>query len=137
MSSLLPYIATLEPTQLTLDEYGNLAAKTAICSPGLLYPTLKLSGEAGEFSEKIGKILRARPEALDGFYIRLSEAEREALIKELGDVMWYCARLAYELGTTPGEVALRNLIKTHTRLATGTVVGDGDNREQATSTSAQ
>ena len=54
-----------------------------------IYPYLKLCGEAGEVAEKFGKRIRDG----DGGD---TEAWRQSLLKELGDVMWYCAAIATE-----------------------------------------
>ena len=56
-----------------------------------IYPYLKLCGEAGEVAEMFGKAIR------DG--IEDIEKWRVSLLKELGDVLWYCAAIATEENT--------------------------------------
>ena len=51
-----------------------------------------------------------------------------ALIKELGDVLWYVANLATELGVDVSEVAQINLDKLNSRMERGVQKGSGDNR---------
>jgi len=83
----------------------------------IIYPTLGLAGEAGEVAEKIKKYLRK-----DG------DLNKEDLTKELGDVLWYVANLAYDLGINLEDVAVTNLEKLRGRKIRGTLHGEGDNR---------
>ncbi|UCC74849.1 MAG: nucleoside triphosphate pyrophosphohydrolase family protein [Gemmatimonadota bacterium] len=87
----------------------------------LLYPTLKLAGEAGEFGEKVGKLLRDRGG-------RISAEDSDALADELGDVLWYMAEVATVLGVNLDDVAQRNLEKLRSRAERGMLQGSGDNR---------
>lgn len=48
----------MEKKDLTLDEYQQLALETAIYPNPIIYPTLGLTGEAGEVSDKVKKVLR-------------------------------------------------------------------------------
>lgn len=112
---------------MNLNEYQSLASRTAIYPEqgqqwgGLIYCALKLNGEAGEVADKIGKAIRD-----EGGLI--SDARREALILELGDVLWYVANMARELSASLDQIAERNLAKLAARKAEGTLRGDGDNR---------
>jgi NTP pyrophosphatase (non-canonical NTP hydrolase) len=85
------------------------------------YPALGLGGEVGEVLNKVKKIMRDH----DG---KLTDEYREILKKELGDVLWYVAALASELGLNLEEVAQLNLEKLASRKERGTLGGDGDNR---------
>jgi NTP pyrophosphatase (non-canonical NTP hydrolase) len=96
------------------------AGKTAIYpeegegSPAALaYTALGLTGEAGEVANKVKKLLR------DGDQPEL----RQAIIDELGDVLWYVAMTAHELAIPLDEVAARNLDKLQQRQQTGTIGG--------------
>jgi NTP pyrophosphatase (non-canonical NTP hydrolase) len=53
---------------------------------------------------------------------------REALAKELGDVLWYVSQLATELGLELDEIASANLEKLLSRQRRGVLSGSGDNR---------
>ena len=87
----------------------------------IVYPTLGLVNEAGEVAGKIKKIFRDRGG-------QISEADREALKGELGDVLWYLTQICTDLGLTLEEVAETNLDKLFSRLERGQIQGDGDHR---------
>ncbi len=87
----------------------------------LYYPALGLAGEAGEVAEKVKKIMRDA----DGV---LTDERRDALRKELGDVLWYVAAMCSELELDMGEVAAQNLAKLHDRRERDAIRGDGDDR---------
>ena len=112
-----------------LDEYQRLATKTAIypgCGTplGLMYVALKMNGEAGEFAEHIGKAMRD-----DNFGSSpLTSERRLALIKEVGDVLWYLSAACNELGIRLSTAATTNLEKLQSRTERGKLSGSGDNR---------
>jgi NTP pyrophosphatase (non-canonical NTP hydrolase) len=84
---------------LSFEEYQEAAARTALYprrSENLEYPTLGLAGEAGEVANLVKK---------------LTEEMREKLRDELGDVLWYIAACAHELGLTLSEIADHNVNK--------------------------
>jgi NTP pyrophosphatase (non-canonical NTP hydrolase) len=87
----------------------------------VIYPALGLTNEAGEVAGKIKKIFRDKGGVI-------GDAERDALKAELGDVLWYVAQVATELGLSLDEVAQHNLDKLLSRQARGTIQGDGDTR---------
>ncbi len=109
---------------MTFEEYQKLAATTAKypnIGASFVYPTLGLTGEAGEVAEKIKKIFRD-----NGGLV--SEKQKEELMKELGDVLWYLSQLSTELGLSLEEVAKANLAKLSSRQERGVVSGSGDDR---------
>lgn len=109
---------------LNFDEYQQAARATAQypnVGKNLYYPTLGLAGEAGEVAEKIKKLMRDHNGVL-------TPERREALKKELGDVLWYVAALCSELGLAMGEVAEHNVQKLRDRKDRGAIQGDGDTR---------
>lgn len=97
----------------------------------IVYPALGLAGEAGEVADKIKKHWRNQygKQILSSMDARtLTGDEQDELIKEMGDVLWYLAALAFELGTTLEHVAQANISKLTKRAAEGTILGSGDNR---------
>jgi len=125
---------TSSEAPLTMTEYGASAIKSARHPPGIIYPSLKLAGEAGEFVEKIGKLVREHSDRRTNLHIHVTDAERIALLKELGDVLWYVNDCAMILDSSLEEVARMNLKKLQKRVETGTLHGSGDNREETTET---
>lgn len=112
--------------QHAFDAYQKAARKTAIYPgsgefPGLAYVSLGLASEAGEIAGKVKKIHRDA----DG---EISEEARLALADELGDVLWYLAQMASELGESLAEIARRNLDKLQDRATRGVLGGSGDTR---------
>lgn|SRR5690554_84560 len=112
---------------MTLNEYQTGARTTALYPEHarIIYPALKLAGEAGEVTEKLGKLMR------DEGYVpgaKLNEAQTAALAKELGDVLWYIANLAADLGLSLEEVGAMNLAKLASRKERGVIGGSGDDR---------
>lgn len=88
---------------------------------GLNYTLLGLGNEAGEVLGKLKKMYRD-----DGGV--LTHERQEAIVDELGDVLWYFARACEEAGVDPSNVAYRNIAKLRDRAARGTLQGSGDNR---------
>ena len=107
-----------------LSEYQTTSEKTAVYpdkGKNLYYPALGLGGEIGEILNKIKKVMRDH----DGV---LTDESRADLKSELGDVLWYVATLATELGLDLAEVAEDNVKKLKSRKERGVLKGSGDNR---------
>lgn len=102
--------------QLQLDEFAKYPETGQMSQFALTYCALGLTGEAGEYSEKVKKWLR------DGAF------EPAEAAKELGDVLWYLARSAQELGYSLSEIAQMNIQKLTSRKARGVLGGSGDSR---------
>ena len=83
----------------------------------IVYPALGLVGEAGEISEKVKKWLRGD-----------KELDKQALLKELGDPLWYITAIAGDLGFTLQEVVDANIEKLSSRKQRGVLKGEGDDR---------
>lgn len=110
---------------MNFDEYQEQAATTALFTGDdfmdLLHWTLGVGGEAGEITEKIKKIVRDKHGQLDN-------SDKEDLMKEVGDVLWYLAVLSRHLGYDFSEVAQANLDKLKSRQERNKLGGSGDNR---------
>ena len=99
---------------MNFEEYQSAASKTALYPrrmSNLEYPTLGLTGEAGEVANIVKKIQRDHEGVL-------TDEVRDKLRDELGDVLWYISACADELGLTLDEIAAFNvdkLAKRHAR----------------------
>jgi NTP pyrophosphatase (non-canonical NTP hydrolase) len=82
---------------------------------------LGLVGEAGEVADKLKKVIRDHGGVL-------TDPVRDAVAKELGDVLWYLSVLAYELDYDLNTIAQDNLDKLASRQERGVISGSGDNR---------
>lgn len=108
---------------MEFNEYQQKAWETAIYpnkGSNLWYPALGL-GESGEAQNIIKKVYRDNGGVI-------SEGQRQQLIKELGDQLWYIAAVATELDCELNYIASLNIAKLLSRAERGTVKGDGDNR---------
>lgn len=88
---------------------------------GLVYTTASANGEAGETWEKVKKIWRDE----DGV---VTPEKRTAILKEIGDQLWYMSAAAQELDSNLDEVAQMNIDKLNDRRSRGKMKGEGDNR---------
>ena len=106
-----------------IDMYQKVALTTAIYprEQAIIYPTLGLTGEAGEVANKVKKIIR------DG-----SDKNDDSLVSEIkseiGDCLWYIAVLANDFNIKLSDIASANLEKLEKRKQKGTIHGSGDNR---------
>ena len=109
---------------ITPDLYENLAGQTAIFpeDKALEYLALGMTSEAGEVAGKVKKLIRDG-EDKEGF-----EMKKLAIASEIGDVLWYCAMMAKEVGVPLNTIMQENLKKLHGRKERGTLSGSGDTR---------
>tara|TARA_R100001463_G_scaffold17579_1_gene44789 strand:+ start:1774 stop:2148 length:375 start_codon:yes stop_codon:yes gene_type:complete len=112
------YNETYKNKDMSLNEYQNAAAKTAVYKTAhqILYPALGLAGEAGEVANKVKKMLRD------------NDFDRDAIVAEVGDVLWYIAALSRDLNVSLQDIALGNIEKLYGRKERGTLQGSGDKR---------
>ena len=108
----------------SFQKYQRKAHETALgyAREDLWYCVLGLCGESGELAEKVKKIYR------DHGGVVTSATLREALIYELGDILWYLAITAKKLNIDLSDVAALNLEKLASRMARDKLQGSGDNR---------
>ena len=107
----------------TLNEYQQRALETAVYPKDkkIIYPTLGLTGEAGEVADKVKKVIRDNNQEFD-------DDRRQAIALEVSDVLWYVATLANDLGYTLQEIAEMNYAKLKSRQERGKIGGSGDER---------
>ena len=118
---------------MDFDEYQVATVTTAIYPESntgsiiaLAYTIIGLTNEAGEVAGKFKKVLRdGDGDVIDG---EVTDDQADALGAELGDVLWYLARTADELGFSLDDIATKNLAKLQSRKTRGTLGGSGDNR---------
>ncbi len=116
---------------MEINEYQKMALETAMYPKEYktIYPALGMNGEAGEVADKVKKVLRDFVVVRDGSgSIVLPEDKREELAKEVGDVLWYVATMAYDLGYSLEEIAVMNYQKLKSRQKRNKLSGEGDNR---------
>jgi len=103
---------------MDFDEYQGKTRKTSVYPEenAVEYLALGLNGEAGEVAEKIKKSIRDDKEL------------GEELQQEIGDCLWYMARLLDELGYDFSDTAEANLDKLLDRKRRDKISGSGDNR---------
>ena len=113
---------------MEFNEYQERAAKYDLAqatadlkAPGFVEKVLGLVGEAGETADKIKKLIRDK----DGV---ISDEDRELVVKELGDTLWYIASVARYLDVSLSDVAEGNLEKLESRWQRNLIHGAGDER---------
>jgi NTP pyrophosphatase (non-canonical NTP hydrolase) len=106
-----------------IDKYGQYTVDNWFSSDedpsplrALAIMSLGLAGESGEVCEKIKKFIR------DG------NDDMELLKKELGDVIFYWARICRYFDMVPSDVIATNIKKLDDRRSRGVTRGSGDNR---------
>ena len=109
---------------MDLQTYQNKARVTAQypnLGSNYIYPTLGLVGEAGEVAEKVKKVIRDKKGIFD-------DNSKDAIKKEIGDVLWYLSNLCTEFNFSLDDVAMNNLNKLKIRASKGRISGSGDDR---------
>ncbi len=113
---------------MKIDDYARQAITTLSsdyaygdANAQLMGMVLGLGGESGEVLEKFKKLLRDQKG-------EITEVDKQAIIKELGDILWYVTAVAHLLGSSLEEVAQRNNAKLASRQQRGQLRGSGDDR---------
>lgn len=98
---------------LSLDEYQHLAGRTAGAGGDgerrLIVAALGLAGEAGEFANKVKKLVAHGHQ----------DISPAVLGDELGDVLWYLAEAATACGLDLSQIAAENVDKLRQRYPDG------------------
>jgi NTP pyrophosphatase (non-canonical NTP hydrolase) len=108
---------------MTLNQYQEAAKQTAIYKKEhrIGYTTLGLVCEAGQVAGKVKKVI------IDNNN-RFKLEDLQEIAKELGDVLWYVATLADDIGIDLEDIARINIQKLTARKEKVTISGSGDNR---------
>lgn len=103
---------------MDFNTYQNEAVKTAGDSyenDARLCWALGLTGEAGEVAELVKK-----------HFFHSRDMDREKLVKELGDTLWYLSICALSWDIPLEEIAQANLAKLRARYPEGFQMGGGN-----------
>ena len=121
---------------MELNEYQERAMSTCMdSSHNYTYMAEGLVAEVGEFLGKVAKGIRKGYVTIQDNQLKVyedkctDEMEKEfckGLLSELGDVLWFVAGLARELGVSLDTIAVLNLNKLSSRKVNGTIDGNGD-----------
>lgn len=87
----------------------------------LHYAVVGLLSEAGELAGEVKRTLRDDAG-------QLTDQRRSKVLAELGDILWYVAAVADELGADLNEVAEANIAKLASRAERGVLHGEGGQR---------
>ncbi len=103
---------------MNFEEYQTKAVSFAVypATYKVIYPASPHRPKAGEVAEKVKK------------QVRDNKFNRHETAKELGDVLWYLANIANDLGYSLREIAENNIEKLESRKERGVIQGSGDNR---------
>jgi len=109
---------TIDVTVKSFNDYQEKAFSTALeTAKNEPYMIMGLCGEAGEIANKAKKIIRDNV-----------VWNRDDLIKELGDALWYISGEAKLHNIPMQEIAETNIKKLFSRKSRGVLAGSGDNR---------
>lgn len=108
---------------MDFNAYQVMARTTAKypAEAGLAYTSLGLCSEAGEVADKLKKLIRDGDGVADSAFY-------EAVAKELGDVLWYVANIAWEIDYNLNDIADMNYQKLKDRYERNVISGSGDDR---------
>lgn len=113
---------------MNLDEYQTQSrqfARYPSTGSNIVYTALALCGESGEYAENIKKAIRDEGYKMGESVTKISEERRRKALDELGDVLWYVANNATELGVKLSDIANWNLDKLMDRKLNGKRLGSG------------
>lgn len=105
---------------MELNEYQRLAGRTAnVKETPLVNFALGVAGEAGEVADMVKK-----------FVFHGHELNKDHLIKELGDVLWYVSQIAAWADIPLEDVAQKNIEKLKLRYQNGFSMDASRNRKE-------
>ena len=98
---------------MDIQEYSELALRTANKENAIIHACFGMCGEAGEIIDYVKKGV---------FYGK--DMDTQHLVEEVGDLMWYINLLVSDLGVTWDEVLTTNIRKLEARYPGGTFNAD-------------
>lgn len=101
-------------------DLGNVGGRTKL-EPEWMYYLLGIGGETGELFEKVKKLYRDNGG-------ELTFERKKGILLEMGDMLWYMARLCDYMGLAFSEVPDWNVEKLQSRKDRKKLQGDGDYR---------
>lgn len=101
---------------MNINDYTRWTDETAVYPEAgrntereLNYLIMAFSGESGEVANEFKKRIRDKTVILEKFRSpKLTPLQKEKLVKELGDSLWYMVRIAKVLGYSMEQVAQLN-----------------------------
>lgn len=102
---------------MDLNRYQDAAMAYRLPTADEAYALLGLSGEVGELHSHVAKAIRDR-----------TDIDIEHMKKELGDILWFVAAIAYDTELSLQEIAEANILKLQGRRLRNTIGGSGDDR---------
>jgi NTP pyrophosphatase (non-canonical NTP hydrolase) len=82
----------------------------------LIYPILGLCARTGSLADKINKIQK------DGGF------DRDAMISEIGEVLWFLSTVSSEMGLNLSDIAKKNIEKLSSKRRSGASYGLGEDK---------
>lgn len=104
---------------MNIDDYQEKTGSTRLSSYSNEACVFGLLSEAGEVAAVFQKLIRG------DFPIPEAGAR---LHKELGDILWHVAQVAFDNGWKLSDIAQTNLDKLESRKIRNMILGSGDNR---------
>ena len=101
-------------------DMGNKGGR-ALLKPDWTYYAFGIAEEQGELLGKLKKLFRDKEGVIDAEF-------KDAVIGEMGDMLWYMARLCSKFDLPFSQVPMGNLNKLQSRKERNVLHGDGDNR---------
>lgn len=102
---------------MDMNQYQDMIGKFKKDTANEMYLLLGLSGEVGELHSKVAKNIRDQ-----------TPRDRDGLMAELGDILWFVAMIADAWEMDLEDVAFTNWKKLYDRFERNVIGGSGDNR---------
>lgn len=114
---------------MTFDDYQKQAFTYAKASAKCTqYLFAGLAGEAGELCSVYAKAVRDDGYGTSEYHTSKVDGYKDNLMKELGDVLWFCAGIATYYGFSLEDIAEANIKKLEDRKNRNVIGGSGDKR---------